>query len=82
MMDEVTPGSYVARALRQHPVLATVPIILLTSVRVKHPWWGVEKDDERLPVDIIVDKPVSPERLIAEAKRLCGIANNSGPVEV
>lgn len=74
MLDEVASGSYVAKTLRASEALATVPIMLLTSVRVKHPWWRVEVDPERLPVDVIVDKPIAPERLVAEARRLCGLA--------
>ncbi|MCL4465019.1 MAG: response regulator [Chloroflexi bacterium] len=70
MMARPTEGSLVAQALRDDPVLKTTPIILLTSVRAKHPWWGVQQDGDYLPVDILLDKPIEPERLVAEIRQL------------
>ena len=59
------PEPYPPAHLRQNR-----PIILLTSVRSQHPWWGIEKSDKYLPVDVILDKPVRPDRLISAIKTL------------
>jgi CheY-like chemotaxis protein len=70
MMARPTEGSLVAQALRDDPSLKETPIILLTSIRSKHPWWGVQKGGDYLPVDVLLDKPIDPERLIAEIRQL------------
>ncbi len=70
MMTRPTEGSIVALALRDDPELKDIPVLLLTAVRAKHPWWGVDKHDSYLPVDTVLDKPVSEERLVGEVKRL------------
>lgn len=70
MMTRPTEGSIVAIEMREDPQLKSIPIILLTSVRARHPWWGVQKNESHLPVDILLDKPVPPERLIDEVRRL------------
>ncbi|MDA8216417.1 MAG: response regulator [Dehalococcoidales bacterium] len=70
MMAWQTEGSLVALAMREDAQLHNTPIILLTSVRSQHPWWGIEKSDKYLPVDVILDKPVRPDRLISAIKTL------------
>ena len=70
MMARPTEGSIIALEMRDDPELKDTPIVLLTSVRSKHPWWGVQKSEERLPVDVFLDKPVPPERLVAEIEQL------------
>ena len=70
MMDRPTEGSFVALEFKENPRLRDIPILLVTSVRSKHPWWGVKQSDAYLPVEAILDKPVSPEKLVAEVSRL------------
>lgn len=70
MMARPTDGAFVAQELDDDPDLRDVPVILLTSVGSVHPWWGVKKDDEYLPVDVFLDKPVKTERLIEEIESL------------
>ena len=70
MMVRPTEGSIVALEFREDPQLKDVPILLLTSVRAKHPWWGVDKSEKYLPVDAFLDKPVTADRLIGEVNRL------------
>jgi len=70
MMLRPTEGAFVAQELKDDPQLKEVPILLLTAISSVHPWWGVQKDDRYLPVDVFIDKPVKPERLVEEIKRL------------
>jgi CheY-like chemotaxis protein len=70
MMARPTEGSFIALEIRDDPELKNTPIVLLTSVRSKHPWWGVQKNDEHLPVNVLLDKPISPERLVMEIQQL------------
>jgi CheY-like chemotaxis protein len=70
MITRPTEGSYVAQEIRRDPVLNRTPIVLLTSVRAKHPWWRVERNDTNLPVDILLDKPVSAEKLVEAVSQM------------
>lgn len=70
MMTRPTEGAFVAQELKDDPDLRDIPIVLLTSVGSVHPWWGVKKHDEYLPVDVFLDKPIQPERLVEEIRSL------------
>ncbi|MGQ9674279.1 MAG: response regulator [Chloroflexota bacterium] len=70
MMTRPTEGAFVAQELKDDPDLRDIPIVLLTSVGSVHPWWGVKKHDEYLPVDVFLDKPIQPERLVEELRSL------------
>jgi len=61
----------VARRLRANDETKGIPIIMLTAVNQEVPW-RFEPDDIWLPVDVFLDKPVSPERLLAEARKATG----------
>lgn len=70
MMTRPTEGAFVAQELKDDPDLRDIPIVLLTSVGSVHPWWGVKKHEEYLPVDVFLDKPIQPERLVEEIRSL------------
>ncbi len=71
MMETSTAGAPVAQVLREDEQLKTVPILLVTAVRSIKPWWkGIQPDEEWLPVDKVLEKPVSAERLLAEIKAI------------
>jgi len=71
MMETRTAGFDVARRLRANDETKGIPIIMLTAVNQEVPW-RFEPDDIWLPVDVFLDKPVSPERLLAEARKATG----------
>ena len=71
MMETKTAGFDVARWLRTNDGTKEIPIIMLTAVNQEVPW-RFEPDDIWLPVDVFLDKPVSPERLLAEATKATG----------
>ena len=70
MMARPTEGAFVVQEMKEDPDLKDVPILLLTAVGAIHPWWKVQKDEYYLPVEVFLDKPVKPEQLVEEVRRL------------
>jgi CheY-like chemotaxis protein len=68
MMEKDTAGFETARWLREQEGTKTIPIIMLTAVNQKYPF-HFGPDDIWLPVDTFLEKPVSPERLLAEVNK-------------
>jgi len=70
MMEELNAGFDVVHELRADPALRNIPIIMVTSVnRMLRPL-RFDADDDWLPVDCFLDKPVSPDLLLREVERL------------
>lgn len=74
MMEHWADGFEMARELREDPTLGSLRILILTGVTGKT---GIEfkmaaGDPVWLPVDGYLDKPVEPEVLLGEVKRLLG----------
>ena len=80
-------GFELARTLRhEHETLRGIPILMLTAVGQKFPFgFGPgDIDDDSLPVDNYLEKPVDPDTLTAEVARLLGRADppaKEGPGE-
>lgn len=78
--DAIMPGGSdgytLVRAIRRHPVLAKMPVILLTGKREKS---DVEKGIESGADDYIV-KPIDPELLLAKIRKLI-VSDSSEPVQ-
>lgn len=70
MMDSLTEGSTVAYLLREDEELRDIPILMVSAVGTKHPWWKVQPDPDALPVDGWLDKPVEADSLLNEVTRL------------
>ena len=71
-------GFELARTIRHdHAALKTIPILMLTAVGQKFPFgFGASDiDDDSLPVDNYLEKPVDPDTLTAEVARLLGRAD-------
>lgn len=71
MMDYMSEGFDVARTLRTDPATATIPIIMLTGVDQMYNY-RMEIDESWVPCDRYFEKPVAPERLLAEIRDLIG----------
>jgi CheY-like chemotaxis protein len=71
MMDYLSEGFDVARQLRGNPATRSIPIIMLTGVDQMYNY-RMEVDESWVPCDRYLEKPVSPARLLAEAKALIG----------
>jgi DNA-binding response OmpR family regulator len=69
---EQTKGFDYAAKIRQDKELASVPILMITAVNVRHPGFGFypESDEEYLPVDDFIDKPAQPRELVEKVGRL------------
>ncbi|HAW58649.1 MAG TPA: response regulator [Bacteroidales bacterium] len=72
MMTTDQEGFEMAREMRKDPLLKDIPIIMLTSVdsvtglNLKE----MANDPKWLPVDSYLEKPVQPQKLLSEIKRL------------
>ena len=77
MMVSWQDGFELARELKKDPDLKNVPILMLTGVENKtgFEFKSAAGDEEWLPVEGFLDKPVEPEVLLAEVEKLL---NKSG----
>jgi CheY-like chemotaxis protein len=69
-------GFEIARRLKADEELAKIPIIMLSAVNAEHIYPGRfsnrDIDDSWLPVNMFLDKPVSPRALIDKVASLIG----------
>jgi CheY-like chemotaxis protein len=77
ILDVLMPTNYegfeVARAIRERLELMNLPILMLTAVHsVKQVPYRFAPDEEYLPVDVFMDKPIEPERLVEAVKEMLG----------
>lgn len=75
MMTTEQEGYEMAREMKKDPALKNIPIIMLTSVdaitglNLKE----MAKDPKWLPVEAYLEKPVQPQQLLGEIKRLLNL---------
>jgi DNA-binding response OmpR family regulator len=67
MMEEPDDGLRLARQIRRQG--GKLPILMLTSVN-RAMGLRIDKDEEMVPVDEFVEKPVDPETLVGKVNRL------------
>ncbi|RKZ91080.1 MAG: response regulator [Gammaproteobacteria bacterium] len=72
MMASWQDGFELARELKKNPDLKNIPILMLTGVENKtgFEFKSAAGDEEWLPVEGFLDKPVEPEVLLAEVEKL------------
>jgi CheY-like chemotaxis protein len=77
MMDQPDEGFSLARKLRQEERTHTIRLVLLSSVNEVNRQKGLafrfsdqDRDEQWLPVDKILDKPVRPKKLISVLEQL------------
>jgi CheY-like chemotaxis protein len=71
MMDYISEGFDVARELRSSDDTKSIPIIMLTGVDQMYNY-RMEVDESWVPCDRYLEKPVVPEKLLAEVEALIG----------
>jgi two-component system alkaline phosphatase synthesis response regulator PhoP len=71
MMETYSEGSEVVKALIEDEATKEKPRIMITSVDLKGPWDSYP-DDGWLPCDFVLQKPVSPNDLLAYVDRALG----------
>ncbi len=72
MMDTHTAGFQMAQKLHgpdANPAHAKIPIVMVTAVHQTTPL-RFAPDDDYLPVEAFIDKPIDPAKLLAEVARL------------
>ncbi len=73
MMDMETEGFHVAYDLREGEKTKGIKILVLTNVAKKSGFkFAPETDEEYLPVDAFMEKPVEPKVLLAKVAELVG----------
>jgi CheY-like chemotaxis protein len=72
MMSTWQDGFEMSRQLKKDPQLKNIPILMLTVVEKKTgiDFKSTAGDPIWLPVDVFLDKPVKPQVLLAEVKKL------------
>jgi CheY-like chemotaxis protein len=69
MMDYLSEGFDVARRLRTDPATKSIPLIMLTGVDQTYNY-RLEQDESWVPFDRYLEKPIDPEKLLAEVAAL------------
>jgi CheY-like chemotaxis protein len=69
MMDYMSEGFDVARKLRSDPKTQAIPVILLTGVDQRFDY-RLEQDESWVPCNRFLEKPIEPEKLLAEVSAL------------
>lgn len=73
IMEEDLEGFKVARALREEHDLRELPIVILTNVHnVREVPYRFAPDEEYLPVDVFLDKPMEPDALVETIQGILG----------
>ena len=73
MMATDTEGFHVARDLKGDPATADIPILMLTAVSQKSGFeFSPETDKDFMPVDVFLEKPLDPDRLLEAVAELVG----------
>jgi CheY-like chemotaxis protein len=72
MMDAWQDGFEMSRQLKKDPELKNIPVLMLTAVenRTGIGFKSTAGDPTWLPVDVFLDKPVEPDVLLSEVKKL------------
>ena len=73
MMETQDEGFHIAYQIRNNPQTTDLPIIMLTAVSQETGFsFDKEKDEEFLPVDEFLEKPVNPDFLIEKVRAALG----------
>ena len=68
--EDESAGFRMARELRADEALAKIPVLMLSAINERGLYPGKfsdhDRDDSYLPVDAFVEKPISPDALLAK----------------
>lgn len=78
MMRTMGDGMYVAQHLRQDEATRSIPIIVVSGIN-RVPPYSLWPDEAWLPVDVFMEKPVDPEALLEEVRKILGGSRSKTP---
>lgn len=79
MMTTETEGFHVAYEIRRDPTLRDIPILMLTAIEQKSGFkFSPSQDEDYLPVEAFIAKPVEPDELVSRVKQLLAKAPPTG----
>jgi CheY-like chemotaxis protein len=80
MMDAWQDGFEMSRQLKKDPDLKNMPVLMLTAVekRTGIGFKSTAGDPTWLPVDVFLEKPVEPDVLLSEVKKLLSSKAENG----
>jgi CheY-like chemotaxis protein len=73
MMSTVLEGVHVSQQIKSDPRLKDVPIVMISSITTSE-YASAFPDDERIPIDAWMTKPIQPDVLLKTVKRFIGEA--------
>jgi len=76
MMRTLGDGMFVAQRLREDEATQKIPIIVVSAIN-RVPPYNLWPDEAWLPVDVFLEKPVEPEALLAEVRKVLGSPHSS-----
>ena len=69
-MEKKDEGFYVSQKIRRHPEIKDIPILMISAIhQMTRLRFSPETDNEYLPVNEFIDKPIDPGRLIELVKK-------------
>jgi CheY-like chemotaxis protein len=68
MMSTTLEGVRVSRVLESDPELSDVPVVMISSIATSE-YASAFPDDERIPIDAWISKPVQPAVLLKTVRR-------------
>jgi len=71
MMSTTLEGVDVSKEIEVDPALKGVPIVMISSIGTS-PYASEFPEDERIPIDAWISKPIQPEMLLKTVRRLLG----------
>ncbi len=71
MMSTILEGVEVSKQIKTDPNLKDVPIVMISSITTSE-YASAFPDDERLPIDAWLAKPIQPDILLKTVKRFLG----------
>jgi CheY-like chemotaxis protein len=80
MMSTTLEGVNVCKQIRANPELQDLPIVMVSSIATTE-YASEFPDDERVPIDAWLSKPLQPAVLLKTVKRFVGPSVDSLPPE-
>ena len=73
MMDSTTDGFHTSYELKKDPVHKEIPVVMLTAIgKATGMHFDRKEDEDYLPVEEFIEKPVDPKVLLATVKKYVG----------